>query len=346
MTTETQAGRRMSSEILEQPARVAAALRGVTEQAETLAGLLGAADFVVVLGRGSSRSAATFATEALRTLAGKPAFCMSPAQLGWGSTALDLRRALVVAISQSGESSEVLVAARRALADGARLLVVTNSASSTLAGLVPRTHVLECHAGAELAVPATKSFTTSLACLYGLAIAANPGLLAEAAQSLPAAIGRVIDDETARFDATGARQYILVGEGYGEAVAEEGAIKLRETLQICATSFEASEFLHGSINSAGPDTMVVTIAADGLGARLAEQVIRQAAARGARTVSIGGVITGIADFVIRLPDTAPEWAPFLAVIPIQMAAHATCLAAGRDPDAPPGLTKITRIAEV
>jgi glutamine---fructose-6-phosphate transaminase (isomerizing) len=336
----------MSNEIHEQPARVAAALRGVSAQAGALAALLCSADFVILLGRGSSRSAATFATEALRTLAGKPAFSMSPAQLGWGTTALDLRRALVVAISQSGESREVLTAARRALAEGARLLVVTNSASSTLAGLVPPAHVVECHAGAELAVPATKSFTTSLACLYGLAAASIPGRLAEATETLPAAMRRIIADETARFDAGGARQYILVGEGYAEAAAEEGAIKLRETLQICASSFEASEFLHGSINSADPDTMVVTIAADSLGAQLAGQVTGEAARRGARTVSIGGVTAGIAGCEIRLPDTRPEWAPFLAVIPIQMAAYATCLAAGRDPDAPPGLTKITRIENV
>jgi glutamine---fructose-6-phosphate transaminase (isomerizing) len=336
----------MSGEIREQPDRTAAALRGVLGQAETLARLLESADFVIVLGRGSSRSAATFATEVLRTLAGKPAFSVSPAQLGYGATALGLRRALVVAISQSGESLEVLTAARRALADGAQLLVVTNSASSTLAGLVPPEQVLLCHAGVELAVPATKSFTTSLACLYGLAVAASPDALADAAESLPARMHRMITEEAARFDAVGAREYILVGEGYAEAVAEEGAIKLRETLRINATSFEASELLHGSINSAGPGTMVIAIAADSLGAQLAEQVISQARQRGARTVSIGGLTAATAESQIPLPDVRPEWAPFLAVIPIQMAAHAACLASGQDPDLPPGLTKITRIANL
>ena len=346
MTAAALAGQRMSSEIREQPDRVAVALRGVTGQAESLAGLLAGADFAIVLGRGSSRAAATFATEALRTLAGKPAFSVSPAQLGWGPTALDLRRALVVAISQSGESSELVTAARRALADGARLLVVTNSASSTLARLVPPAHVLECHAGLELAVPATKSFTTSIACLYGLALAARPERLAEAAGSLPLVMRRLIEDETARFDATGTRHYVLAGEGYAEAVAEEGAIKLRETLQTSVTSFEASEFLHGNVNSVGPGTLVVAIGADDLGGHLAEQVITQAKTRGARTVSIGAVAPGIADRDIPLPGMIPEWAPFLAVVPVQMTALATCLAMGQDPDVPPGLTKITRITDV
>lgn len=340
--TDSTPGRLMAAEMAEQPERVRAALAGVREQAGALAPLVAQAREVRVLGRGSSRSAGTYAVEALRTFAGVPASTVSPAHLAW-SQQQRMDGALVVAISQSGESTEIVAAARRALELGAGLIAVTNSPDSELAALAGPALTIRFRAGSEIAVPATKSFTSSLACLLGLATARTPAVLAEAENELPRLMADVLADHDATFALDGTTDIVCAGEGFAEAVGEEGAIKLRETLRIPVASFETSEFLHGSINSVGPSTTVVTVDADPSGRSLAEQVAVGAAARGAATVSIGSSERSAAGRHIRIPSVPSHWVPFLAILPLQRAAREAALARGEDPDRPVGLSKITRI---
>jgi glucosamine--fructose-6-phosphate aminotransferase (isomerizing) len=340
-------GSQMRSEMAEQPERVTAALESASAAAGYLAKLVQGADSVVFLGRGSSRSAATYGVHALRTIAKKPAFQLSPAELGWGGSRPHLAGALVVAISQSGASPEVLAAAECARSQGSHLLVITNSTDSPLAGLASdERSILNCHAGVERAVPATKSFTSTLACLLALAVADRPDHLLAARDQLPGLMREVHDDPEAGFDISELAGFVMVGEGFAESVAEEGAIKVRETLRTLVASLEASEFLHGSVNSVGRGNGVVAIGADPLGTHLAEQVTSEAARRGATTVYVGPGRRSQADHRIFLPDVRPEWTPFLGILPIQRAAYAGALAAGLDPDAPHGLNKITRISEL
>ncbi|MFC6237292.1 SIS domain-containing protein [Longivirga aurantiaca] len=333
----------MAAEMAEQPERVRAALAGVREQGGVLAPLVASAREVLVLGRGSSRSAGTYAAEALRTFAGVPASTTSPAHLAW-SQQRRLDGTLVVAISQSGESTEIIAAARRALELGANLVAVTNSPASELAGLAGPRQTIHFRAGNEIAVPATKSFTSSLACLLGLAMAHTPTGLVDAEAELPQLMAELLADPDATFTLDGTTDIACAGEGFAEAVGEEGAIKLRETLRIPVASFETSEFLHGSINSVRPRSTLVTVDADPSGRSLAEQAAVGAASRGAATVSIGASATSSAGRHIRIPQVPSHWVPFLAVLPIQRAAREAAIARGEDPDRPPGLSKITRIA--
>ena len=348
MTTAATAipGHRMLAEIAEQPLRVREAFAGVREVLPALAPLVGGSRQVLLLGRGSSRSASTFAAEAFRAFVGLPAFSISPAQLAWSPSRHSLAGSLAIAVSQSGESTEILAAARQVLHRGGDVVVVTNSPHSTLATLVPPERTLLFHAGAEVAVPATKSFTTSLACLLGLALAGDPDLLREAQAAIPDLMAEVLADPAARFDVSAADSIVCAGEGFAESVGEEGAIKFRETLRLPVASFETSEFLHGSINSVVRSTVVVAIAADDLSEHLSDQAVEGAAERGACTVSIGSSATSPAGQHVRLPVVAPQWTPFLAVLPIQRAAHDAALARGQDPDTPEGLTKVTRIEEL
>lgn len=338
-------GNRMRAEMAEQPGRVRAAFNGASVHAAELGRLVSGARQVLILGRGSSRSASTYAAEAFRSLAGVPAANVSPAHLAW-STSGSLRGSLVVAVSQSGESTEILAAARAVLDRGADLVVVTNSEASSLAGLVPEPQRLHFRAGPEVAVPATKSFTTSLACLLGLASAARPDLLREAAAAIPDLMAAVLDEESSRVDVSAASDFVCAGEGYAEAVGEEGAIKLRETLSQPVASFETSELLHGSINSVRAGTAVLLAASDRLGEHLSEQAAREAASRGSRTVTVSAADQTSADQHVRIPAVPAHWAAFLAVLPLQRAAHDAALARGLDPDTPAGLTKVTRIEEL
>jgi glutamine---fructose-6-phosphate transaminase (isomerizing) len=337
------AGGRMLEEIGEQPARVRDALDAAIPQLGQLAAAVHGADYTVLLGRGSSRSAATYGARAISHQARRPAVVASPAELAWGNWALPLERALVVAISQSGESVEMVAAARRARESGARVVVVTNTADSTLAEIATRADTLLCRAGDETAVPATKSFTTSVACLLAIASASRRRAVEAARDQLPALLETVLADRRVteltfgRLDS-----FVLAGEGYGEAVAEESAIKLRETLSVPVASFETSELLHGSINSTGPGMGVVTFETDELSRGLAREVAAEAGRRGAMTVHVGPEpLEGVS--WVPLPKAPPEWLALLAIVPIQLAARATALARGLDPDAPAGLTKVTLI---
>jgi glucosamine--fructose-6-phosphate aminotransferase (isomerizing) len=342
----TSPGQWMRSEIAEQPARVAAAFAAVQDHVLPLASVVRDAHQVLLLGRGSSRSASTYAAEAFRSFACVPAYSVSPAQLAWSGTASGLGGTVAIAVSQSGESTEIIAAARQVLKSGGNLIVVTNSADSTLAGLAPAERTVVFHAGREVAVPATKSFTTSLACLLGIATAGQPAALREAAAGIPDLMQRVLTDEAIRFDVAGARNLVCAGEGYAESVGEEGAIKFRETLCRPVTSFETSEFLHGSINSVDADTAVIVVATNALGSHLSDQAVVGAAERGASTVSIGSAESSPAGRHVRLPAAPSHWMPFLAILPLQLAAHDAALVLGLDPDTPRGLSKVTRIQEM
>jgi glutamine---fructose-6-phosphate transaminase (isomerizing) len=127
------------------------------------------------------------------------------------------------------------------------------------------------------------------------------------------------------------------------AVAEEGAIKIREIARLPTLAMELSEFLHGSINVARAGVGVVTIALDDLSRGLSRQVVAAASVRGATTIAIGHDASVDAELHLRLPDTPPSVGAFLAVGELQRLARDTGLRAGIDPDAPPGLEKITRI---
>jgi glucosamine--fructose-6-phosphate aminotransferase (isomerizing) len=337
-------GVRMRAEMGQQSARVRKVLERAHDQIFQLTPLIGASRAIAVIGRGSSRSAGTYGVHLLRRATQRPAYLMSPAELAWGRWNGAMNGTTVVAISQSGESVEVVQAAERVLEAGAVLLVVTNSVNSTLGALALRPeHVLDCQAGSELAVPATKSYTTTLACLLTIAAAARPQLLDAALDRLPALMAARHEDPAARLDLSASEGFLLAGEGLSETVAEEGAIKLRETLCTMVTSLETSELLHGSVNSVGPRDVVVALGADQLGTHLAEQAVEQAAARGASTAYVGVGRVAQAGQRVLLPEVPAHWVPFLAVQTLQWAAHDAALARGLDPDAPRGLTKITRI---
>jgi glucosamine--fructose-6-phosphate aminotransferase (isomerizing) len=337
----------MRAEMAEQPDRVRRVLTTAADQASELGPLLRDSRSVAIIGRGSSRSAGTYGVHLLRRATERPAYLLSPAELAWGSVGESVRGTTVVAISQSGESVEVLQAAQRAREAGATLVVVTNSLDSPLAALANRReYVIDCQAGKEIAVPATKSYTTTLACLLTIAAAARPELLRDVAERLPALMTVQHEDVSARLDLSASRGFLLAGEGFAETTAEEGAIKLRETLCTMVTALETSELLHGSVNSVGDKDVVVAVGADPLGAHLASQALEQTSARGASTVYVGVGAVHHPGQSVPLPDVPAHWVPFLAVQTLQWAAHDTALAGGLDPDAPRGLSKITRIDPV
>jgi glucosamine--fructose-6-phosphate aminotransferase (isomerizing) len=265
---------------------------------------------------------------------------------------------LVVAISQSGETADTLMAIRHAQEQRARVLAICNTNSST----IPRESdaVIYTHAGPEIGVASTKGFVTQLVACYllGLYLAQVRGtvygdeiaaIIAEL-EAIPAGIARMLEEagpvrELARSLA-GTRSVLFLGRHAGYPVALEGALKLKELAYIHAEGFAAGELKHGPIALIEPGLPVFVIVPPKGRDQLRDKVISNVAevrARGARTIVLAEDgdedVAGYADVLIRLPVVPTLLQPLVAVIPLQIFAGELADALGHDVDQPRNLAK-------
>jgi glucosamine--fructose-6-phosphate aminotransferase (isomerizing) len=268
-------------------------------------------------------------------------------------------RTLVVAISQSGETMDTLMAVKHARVLGARVLAICNTHGST----IPRESdaVLYTHAGPEIAVASTKAFLAQITACYilGLYLAQLRGAtFADEAQSvmrdlyeMPAKIQKVLDGldrvrEVARFMAD-TRSVLFLGRHVGYPVALEGALKLKELAYIHAEGFAAGELKHGPIAliEAGQPVFVIVPSPEsehGLHGKVISS-IQEIRARGARIIVIAEEgdqdVVPFADEIIRVPATPTLLAPLVTTVPLQVFACELASAKGLDVDQPRNLAK-------
>jgi glucosamine--fructose-6-phosphate aminotransferase (isomerizing) len=263
---------------------------------------------------------------------------------------------LVVAISQSGETMDLLMAVRHAKAAGARVLAVCNTNSST----IPRESdaVLYTHAGPEIAVASTKAFVTQIVAVYliGLKLAQVRGELSDAevknlyheALKLPSQVEQIL--ETVEPLRALTRTFknndtvLFLGRGIQYPIALEGALKLKELAYIHAEGFAGGELKHGPIALIEEGTAVIAILPPQDEHALDEKMlsnIQEVKARGARVIVIAaeGVDVIGAEHVIRIPVAAPLFQPVLATVPLQVFAYEIAVARGTDVDQPRNLAK-------
>jgi len=268
-------------------------------------------------------------------------------------------RTLVVAISQSGETMDTIMAVRHAREQGAKVLAICNTNGST----IPRESdaALYTHAGPEIAVASTKAFLAQITACYllGLYLAQLRGNkfadeIAEVMAQLheiPGQVRQVLDGleqvrEIARYMAD-TRSVLFLGRHVGYPVAMEGALKLKELAYIHAEGFAAGELKHGPIALVEPGQPVFVVVPsprgrDSLHAKVVSN-IQEVRARGARTLVIAEVgdtaVEPFADVVIRIPRTSTLLSPLLAVVPLQVFACELATAKGLDVDQPRNLAK-------
>jgi glucosamine--fructose-6-phosphate aminotransferase (isomerizing) len=263
---------------------------------------------------------------------------------------------LVVAISQSGETMDLLMAVRHAKAAGARVLAVCNTNSST----IPRESdaVLYTHAGPEIAVASTKAFVTQIVAVYliGLKLAQVRGELSDAevknlyheALKLPGQVEQILETVeplralTRTFKNN--NTVLFLGRGIQYPIALEGALKLKELAYIHAEGFAGGELKHGPIALIEEGTAVIAILPPHDEHALDEKMlsnIQEVKARGARVIVIAaeGVDVIGAEHVIRIPIAAPLFQPVLATVPLQVFAYEIAVARGTDVDQPRNLAK-------
>ena len=339
---------RMRQEIEEQPAVIGRTLEALLPVVPALRRVADGCRHVLFIARGSSDNAAVYGEYVCSVRGGRLGTLASPSVATSYRASLDLSGVLAVAVSQSGATEEVVEAMDWAGSCGARTVAVTNVEGSPLASAADVALVTQ--AGEELAVPATKTYTTQLAAMavLGLALrdddtaldglAAVQDAVAEALDTAPAA-------ERLAATLTFVDRLVVSGRGYASSTALELALKLKEACYVAASGLSYADLLHGPIAVVDPSTPALLVSASdgpmlpGMTA-LAERV-RSA---DARVFGIGGDDAFAAACSARLPGTRlPEHlAPIALAVPGQLLVEALARAKGLDPDAPRGLRKVTQ----
>ena len=333
---------RMFREAAEAPVVVREQRRRNGERIAELAARLRASKprAVVTLARGSSDHAATFARYLIETRAGVLTSSASPSVGSIYDSTPDLAGTVVLAISQSGRSPDLLTTAKQAAAQGALLVAMINDGDSPLAAMADV--VIPLCAGPEHSVAATKSFIASLAATVHLlaawtedpevesALSQLPGKLAEAWQ---------LDWSAALPELGAATSMFVIGRGHALGIVQEAALKFKETCAIQAEGLSAAEVRHGPMAVVGKDYPVLLFGQPDESLASVASLAGEFASRGARVLSAG--VPGAPGTVLPVLPADPLVAPILQIASVYRLANALAVARGLDPDRPRHLTKIT-----
>lgn len=310
----------------------------------------------VVLGRGTSDHAAIYARYLIEAELGLSTALAAPSLTTVYRRRIDWRDLLLVAVSQSGAGPDIVEVTRSARAAGALTIAVTNDVDAELGSVAE--HVIWCAAGPERSVAATKTYVASVAAISAL-VAKVTGDRAEsqALDRMPATLADVIARSRAWVDGHGsglvdaiaaAGRALVVSRGFNLATALEIALKLKETSSLFAEGYSSADLLHGPVALADPGVPVMVVRPRGRIGPAIDEATARVRAGGAPVWTIDGRGESGAPArsgrrSLSLPLAMPEsLTPMPFVIPGYVVAEAVALALGVDPDAPEGLTKITR----
>lgn len=301
---------------------------------------------LVTCARGSSDHAATYAKYLVETLLGVPTVsaAFSTVSLYDAQVAPSSGRALCLAISQSGRSPDMLGTVERQQAAGALVVALVNDEDSPLAAMADV--VLPLCAGPERSVAATKSYITSLAGIAAIVSAwrGDAGLEADLA-ALPTALDKAfaLDWSALGEGLLDATNLFVIGRGYGLAVAQEAALKFKETSGLHAEAFSSAEVRHGPMAVVREGFPVIAFAGPDSAGEDVRTLCGEFAARGAR-VWLASERDEELEGVRHLPalPLRAELAPLATIASFYRMANALSLARGNDPDRPPYLAKVTR----
>jgi glucosamine--fructose-6-phosphate aminotransferase (isomerizing) len=272
---------------------------------------------------------------------GKPVSLAAPSLHTLYEAEVDYRGQLVIAVSQSGATPEIVCTLQALQRGGGRGLAITNDPASPLATAADE--VLDLEVGREQAIPATKTVTGQFAAFAIIASAlGRVPFTRRELDAVPNWVQAVLDDPSPVAFATGAlvgpSQLIVVARGYLFAAALETALKIKETCSLLADGYSAADLRHGPIAAVTQGLPVVALCVPGPAFSDVASLVDELRARGASVLVIGAGLGSD----IPLPNEAPEaLAPIVAVVRGQQLAHGLALSLGHDPDSPPGLTKVT-----
>ena len=297
---------------------------------------------VVVAARGTSDNAARYAQYVWGARNRLSVGLTTPSLFGILAAPPSLTGALVVGISQSGQSPDLVEVLTHARRQERPTVAITNDLNSPLAAAAEV--VIDLCAGPERAVAATKTYTAELAAVAACSVAFGGGDQ-ELMALVPPLRAAVVDSARHASAVAGlveSDRCVIVGRGFHHATVHEWALKLQELTYILAQPFSAADFLHGPVAVVEEGFPVLAVVTAGPTESQMRDVVEAMQARGAHVVTLSDVDDAIGDVAVRLPRVEPWLSPIVAAPYIQHLSRALALARGLDPDAPRGLTKVTR----
>ncbi len=303
---------------------------------------------VVLAARGTSDNAALYGRYLIETLWGIPTSLAAPSVMTMYGARLRLRGTLVIGLSQSGASPDIVEFLDSARARGALTVAITNHGTSPLARAAAETVLLR--AGPERSVAATKTYTAQLTVLSLLiAEAAGARTLAARHRDLPALAERTLGIEDRVHEVARhwrrLEQCLVTSRGYNYATAREAALKLKETCYMAAESLSSADLLHGPMAVVERGFPVLLIAPPGKAFPHLAPIAARLRRRRADTVVLASnaALLRSATVPLEMPVTVDETlSPHIYILPLQLLACHLSRIRGLDPDHPRGLRKVTR----
>ncbi len=343
----------MLKEIYEQPRVIRDTLVGYCKEAELISDLelvrdAGIED-LLILACGTSYNAGMVGKYVFEELLKIPVRVEYASEFNYYPHSL--AKTMAIVITQSGETADVIHAARRLQATGCRVLAITNVVGSTISRLANQT--VYTSAGPEISVASTKSFMAQLVLLYWLVISYSRDDIKRQAdmimeiRQMPQKIQQVLNnkqsiEKCAKYLA-GYENVLFIGRGVNYPIALEGALKMKEVSYIHAEGYAAGELKHGPFALLSKDAPVVAVVArDGTFDAVINN-IREIKTRGAPVITVAedenGVVNEISDFVINVPSVDYIFSPLVNTVVLQLLAYYTAKAKGRSIDFPRNLAK-------
>ena len=319
--------------------------------------------YIVIAARGTSDNAARYGQYLFGAYNRLPVGLATPSLFSIYNQPPRLEDGLIIGISQSGQSPDIVAVLEEGQRQGAPTLAVTNNPDSPLAAQAD--YVIPLHAGEERAVAATKTYTAQLTALALLSctlgddpdrpstsrrgeLVEPSGHRLEALRRVPLAVERVLDGEELIAEAVERYRYmetcVVLGRGYNYATAFEIALKLKELNYLIAEPYSSADFMHGPIAVVGSGFPSLVIAPSGKMFDTMRDFTLELKSRGAELLIISDRQDLLAEAItpLPLPEGVSEWlSPVICVVPGQLFAYHLTLAKGYDPDHPQGLHKVT-----
>jgi glucosamine--fructose-6-phosphate aminotransferase (isomerizing) len=314
--------------IAEQLAANAATVQQVVEQIRQRS-----PKFVYMVGRGSSDHAGVFAKYLIEIEVGLPVAAAAPSIASVYNKSLQLADALVLVISQSGRSPDILAQVDMAKRSGAMVVALVNDTTSPLAEQAHYT--LPLHVGAEKAVAATKSYLATLSAILQLvSVWSGNTALQQAVQQLPQSLQAAIElpQQLTAQALQNVAHLVVLGRGLGYAISREIALKLKEVCGIHAEAFSSAEFLHGPVTLVKNQFAIVDVTIEDESLSAHRSQIEDVRSRGAAIVQLHH----------RGVNADARVLPLLVLQRFYLDVEVVARSRGINPDAPPGLNKVTK----
>ena len=336
------------TEIIEQPTAIERLINEEGAHVQKLGNSLkGRFKYALIAARGTSDNAARYAQYLFQMSNQLPVALATPSVFSVYKNPPDLSEALVLAVSQSGKSPDIISVLEEAKKQNRPTVAITNDPGSPLAQAAD--FVIPLHAGVEKAIAATKTYTSSLVALAMLSssltdnksmadqIARLPVWTEKALAGILPLVSRL---ERYRF----MEHFAVIGRGYNYCTAFEIALKVKELTGVVAEPYSSADFLHGPIATIHKGFPVLVVAHTGMVHKDLKNTIRKILDLGAEVISVSDdpEVNSMVQFPIAIPMGIPEWlSPIPNVLPGQIFGWQLAVQKGLDPDFPKGLIKVT-----